>query len=172
MNFANLLKTAPFISWDFLMTLAVLTAFLLLGLVWKKKRILVIILSLYLARLFLALFSLPKFIKEINIGMFTGELFAFWGIFVILFLAFAGGGISLRAVSASRLKRKKKTKYKALKGATYGFFAAGLFLIFTLSFMGVTFTGDLSLLVSFLFTTEIAMITWTLLPIIAMLVIK
>jgi len=172
MNLADLLKATPFVSWDFLMILAVLIAFLFLGLIWKKKRILVIVLSLYLARLFLALFSLPKSIKGIDAGMFTGELLVFWGIFILLFVVFAGGGISLRAVSASRLKRKKKARHKAIKGATYGFFAAGLFLVFTLNLMSAAFTGDLSLLVSFLFTSEVAFIAWTLLPILAMLVIK
>ena len=82
MNLTNLLKTTPFVSWDFLMIFAVFTVFFLLGLIWQKKRILVIILSLYLARLFLALFSLPKSIREINLGMISGRVMSFWGLFI------------------------------------------------------------------------------------------
>ncbi len=170
MNLADLTNLSHFISWDFLMVMGIFIAFILLGFFWKKKRILIIILSLYLARLFLTLFSLPSQIKNFQSDSFTGDVLIFWALFLFLFFLFAAGGISLRTTSFSkRLNKRKKTRYLALKGAFYGFFAAGLFINFSINLMSVAFIGGLSLIVNYLFVLEIAKIVWAVLPLIVMI---
>jgi len=172
MNLANLTNLPHFVSWDFLMVLVLLMVFVVLGFFWKKKRMLVVILALYLSRLFLSLFPIPEQVKNFKSGDLTGELLIFWALFFILFIIFATGGISLKAVSAKRLKRKQKTRYLALKGAFYGFFAAGLFISFSLILMAPGFVGGLSLIVNYLFVVDIARIAWAILPLIVMMTFK
>jgi len=169
MNLANLINSSHFISWDFLMAIAVFTIFIFLGFFWKKKRILTIILSLYLAKLFSSLFSLSEQLKNFKSNYFTGDVLIFWGLFLFFFFLFAAGGISLRTTSHRKTNNRKKAHYLALKGALYGFFAAGLFISFSISLMSVAFIGSLSLIVNYLFVLEAAKIAWATFPIIAMI---
>jgi len=170
---ASILNNLPhFISWDFLMVLILFAVFITLGFFWKKKRILVIVLSLYLARLFLYLFPLPEKLSSLELGDLSGELIIFWAMFLILFLVFASSGISLRVVSSKRVKKRKKSKYLAIKGAFYGFFAAGLFTSFSLSLMSANFLENLSLIVALLFIQGLARIIWAILPLVAMMISK
>ncbi len=170
MNLADLLNSSHFISWDFLMTIAVFVTFIFLGFFWKKKRILIIILALYLARLFLTLFSLPDQLKNFKSDYFTGNVLVFWALFLLFFILFAAGDISLKTASSKKTNKRKKARYLALKGALYGFFAAGLFISFSITLMNVAFVGSLSLIVNYLFVIEIAKIAWASFPIVAMIV--
>ena len=172
MNLSNLVNSSHFISWDFLMVMAVFAVFVFLGFFWKKKRILTIILALYLARLSLALFSLPNQFENFKSAYLTGNVLCFWALFLFFFFLFVAGGVSLRTTSSKRTSKKKKTRYLALKGLLYGFFAAGLFISLSISLMNIAFIGNLSLIINYLFVLEIAKITWAFLPIIAMIVFK
>jgi len=169
MNLASLLNSSHFISWDFLMIIAIFVIFVFLGFFWKKKRILTIILALYLARLFLTLFSLPEQFKNFKSDYFTGNVLVFWALFLFFFILFAAGNISLRTASSKKTNGRKKARYLALKGALYGFFAAGLFISFSITLMNVAFVGNLSLIVNYLFVLKIAKIAWASLPVAAMI---
>lgn len=170
MGLTDLNNLSYFISWDFLMAIGIFIVFIFLGFFWKKKRILTIILSFYLARLFLTLFSLPSQLKNFESSNFTGDILVFWALSLFFFFLFTTGGISLRTTSLKkRANKRKKTRYLALKGAFYGFFAAGLFISFSISLMSVSFIGGLSLVVNYLFAIEVAKIAWAIFPIIAMI---
>ncbi|MFA6437568.1 MAG: hypothetical protein WC242_00070 [Candidatus Paceibacterota bacterium] len=172
MNLANLLKATPLVSWDFLMILGIFLFFSVLGFFWKKKRMLTIVLSLYLARLFLALFGLPAFAKDLKLGPLTPEVVVFWVFFIALFLLFAAGGIAMSASSGKKESKSKKARYKSIKGLVYGFFSAGLFLNLSLALMSATFISDLSLVGKNIFIGGIVNIAWTIIPLVIMFFLK
>jgi hypothetical protein len=166
MNLASLNNLPHFISWDFLMIIVVIVLFTLLGFAWRKKRILTIALSLYLARLLAFLLKTPDIFKKMEKGAVTGEAFFFWLLFLGIFLILVLGGISFKTASA---KKKTKAQFLRLKGSLYGFFTGGLFISFSLALMEIS---QLSLLGSAFFLSSLSKIVWLLLPIIGMIIFK
>jgi hypothetical protein len=121
---------------------------------------------------FLTLFGLPVFVKDLKLGLLTPEVIVFWIFFIVLFLLFAAGGIAISASSGKKESKNKKARYKSIKGIVYGFFSAGLFLNLSLVLMSSTLISDLSVLGKNIFTGDIVNIAWTIIPLVIMFFLK
>ncbi len=161
---------ASLISWDALVLGVILCFFCGMGFFWKRRKILSLVLALYLARLFLVLFPAPSFLDRLSLEFVTPSFLYFWTLFLVLSVIFISSRISLTI--SLKTKETAKARMKALKGMFYGLAAGGMFISLSLSLMDSAFQSTLSLVVSLAFLSPIAQIAWLLAPLILLIALK
>ena len=167
-NLSSLSKILP--PGDFLIILGIFLFLLILGLFWGKKRILALILILYLARLLTDFISLPEQFRKFSLGnFFTGKLFLFWGLFLLLLLVLSASGFSLRFASRTKKRRKKPS---LLQTILYSLLAGGLLVSLSLTLVPTASLVSLSSLSFLIFASPLGKIIWLLMPLVAMVILK
>lgn len=165
-NFLNSINwSTP--SWDLFIVLFFLVAAVLYGLSLGRNRILVILISIYMA---LALVNVFPFSQELLSRLkledsFMVKLVSFTGLLLILFFLLSRSALSSALVS----KSGEGSWFQIL---IFSFLHVGLLISVILSFVPNDFVSNLAPLTKKVFTTDTARFLWLLLPIIAMCFVR
>ncbi|MBI5370362.1 hypothetical protein HZA85_04215 [Candidatus Uhrbacteria bacterium] len=153
-------------SWDLFIVLFFIIASLLYGISLGRDRIIVILVSIYMA---LAIVNYIPFISAFTADISVNDAFAlrisvFLGIFILLFF-FLSHSALLRTLG-----------HAAAQGPLwqvmiFSFLHVGLLISVTLSFFPASLSSVLSPLTQAFFTSDIARAAWVSLPVLAMVVI-
>lgn len=153
-------------TWDLFLLLFFLVASLLYGLSLGRDRIIVIMVSIYMA---LAVVNYVPFITTFNADIsinnaFSFRIVAFLGLFILLFF-FLSQSALLKTFSAD--------SYGSLwQVIVFSVIHVGLLISVTLSFLPTEVSSTLSPISQNLFMGDIAKAVWITLPIVAMAIFK
>lgn len=165
-NLLNLNWAAP--SWDMFIVLFFLATAFLYGFSLGRDRIIVIMVSLYMA---LAVVNYAPFIKslsaEVNIAtpLFAFKISAFLGVFIILFLL-----LSRSAILHSMASGSAPGKWWQI--LLFSVLHAGLLISVVLSFLPIDTLNYLTPATREIFANEFGRFLWVILPIVAMVALN
>lgn len=152
-------------SWDLFIILFFVIAALLYGMSLGRDRIIVILISIYMA---LAVVNAAPYIntlgKEIN-QMFVLKITSFVAIFVALFF-FLSRSALLATVASS------DAKGKWWQVIIFSFLHVGLLISITLSFLPASATKHLAPFTQNVFVSDLARFLWIIAPILLMVLLK
>lgn len=154
-------------TWDLFIILFFLIAGFLYGLSLGRDRIIVILVSIYMA---LAVVTTAPYIGNVATEIGLSQLFvlrisAFLAVFIVLFFLLARSAL-LKTIASSD---SDGAWWQVL---LFSFLHVGLLIAITLSFLPPEASQNLAPVTRRLFVTDTARFIWILLPIIAMIVIK
>lgn len=154
-------------TWDLFIILFFVIAAFLYGLSLGRDRIIVILVSIYMA---LAVVNTAPYLgkSEAEIGIqsiFVLKMTAFVTIFVILFFLLSRSAL-LRTIASS------DTLGRWWQVIIFSFLHVGLLISITLSFLPESAASHLAPLTQQIFVSETARFIWIILPIIAMILIR
>lgn len=161
----NINWSAP--TWDLFIVIFFLVAAVLYGLSLGRNRILVILISIYIALALVNAFPFSeKVLAELKLGdSFALKITLFASIILALFFLLSHSALS----SAITTRRKEGTWFQVV---IFSFLHVGLLISVILSFVPKDFTENLAPLTRNVFTTDVSRFIWLLLPIIAMCVMR
>lgn len=153
-------------TWDLFIILFFVVAALLYGLSLGRDRIVVILVSIYMA---LAVVNAAPYIKDLETTISFNQAFAFkvstfLGLFVILFFLLSRSAL-LRVFGEG----SRGAWWQVI---LFSFLHVGLLISIVLSFVPPEVNDHLAPLTRQIFTTEAARFAWILLPILAMAVVR
>ncbi len=149
-------------SWDTFIVIFFLVSSLLYGVSLGRDRIIVILVSIYMA--LAAIYTMPEFVLNITVnGQYAFQVGAFIAIFVALFFILSRSAL-MRTIG---LKASNGRWYQTL---IFSFLHVGVLLAITLSFLPEQMIIDNAPLTHTLFTHEWALFLWIIGPIVAMIV--
>ncbi len=162
--FNNINWTAP--SWDLFIVIFFIVAAFLYCLSLGRNRILVILISVYIALALVNAFPFSeKVIGQFRLGdTFVLKITLFAGIILILFFL-----LSRSALSSAMTTRRGGSWFQVL---IFSFLHVGLLISLVLSFVPKEFVENLAPFTRKIFTTDTARFLWLLLPIVAMCLLK
>lgn len=154
-------------TWDLFIILFFLIAGLLYGLSLGRDRIIVILVSIYMA---LAVVNTAPYIGNVATEIGLSQLFvlrisAFLVVFIVLFFLLARSAL-LQTIASSD---SHGSWWQVL---LFSFLHVGLLIAITLSFLPAEASHNLAPLTQKMFVTDTARFIWILLPIVAMIMIK
>jgi len=154
-------------TWDLFIILFFLIAGFLYGLSLGRDRIIVILVSIYMA---LAVVNTAPYIgtvaSEIGLSqLFVLRISAFLGVFIVLFFLLARSALLQTFVTSD----SHGSWWQVL---LFSFLHVGLLIAITLSFLPKEASLNLAPVTRRLFVTDTARFVWILLPIVAMILIK
>jgi hypothetical protein len=154
-------------TWDLFIILFFLIAGFLYGLSLGRDRIIVILVSIYMA---LAVVTTAPYIGNVATEIGLSQLFvlrisAFLAVFIVLFFLLARSAL-LKTIASSD---SDGAWWQVL---LFSFLHVGLLIAITLSFLPPEASLNLAPLTRRLFVTDTARFIWILLPIVAMILIK
>ena len=154
-------------SWDLFIVLFFLIASLIYGLSLGRDRIIVILVSVYMA---LAVVNYAPFAESFIKGtslksFFLIRILSFAAVFVILFFVLARSAL-LNTIAS---KNAASSWWQVL---VFSALHVGLLISITLSFLPASFSGQLASFTRDVFATETARFIWIILPIITMALIR
>ncbi len=153
-------------SWDLFIILFFVLAAFIYGLSLGRDRIIVILVSIYIA---LAIVNSAPYVKDfanqIKVDFFTFKATAFLGLFVLLFFMFSRSAL-LRTLGAGG------SAGRWWQVIIFSFLHVGLLVSITLSFLPAEATNFLMPLTRTLFVSQQAQFIWMLAPLLAMFLIK
>ncbi|NQV90746.1 hypothetical protein HQ487_05090 [Candidatus Uhrbacteria bacterium] len=153
-------------SWDLFIILFFVVASLIYGISLGRDRIIVILVSIYMA---LAIVNQMPFLTEFKAGISVNDTFAlrisfFLGVFILLFF-FLSHSALINAFSHNGSKQGKFWQVMI-----YSFLHVGLLISVTLSFFPADLASVLSPITQAIFMGDIAKAAWVTLPVLAMAV--
>jgi len=153
-------------SWDLFIFLFFIIASLLYGISLGRDRIIVILVSIYMA---LAIVNYIPFINEFTANISVNDAFAlkvsvFLGVFILLFF-FLSHSALLRTIGHSAAQGP------LWQIMIFSFLHVGLLISVTLSFFPHSLSAVLSPTTQFVFTSDFAKAVWVSLPLLAMMVL-
>lgn len=172
MSFSFLSSLPSFISWDFLVLLIIIFVFGVLGFLWRKRKILALILSFYLAAACVNFLPQQHFLASFQNHYLTSSLLYFLGLVLFFLFILMMSGISLRTASSSKVSARKQKRANSLKGFIYGLIGGGMFISLSLSLTPLSLQRGLSPLTFYIFLSTIAKISWLFIPLLSMMIIK
>ena len=163
--FSNLDWSTP--SWDLFIVLFFLVASLIYGLSLGRDRIIVILVSIYMA---LAVVEYAPFAEKLVSGsslegFFLFKVISFVVVFLILFFVLAQSAL----LNTIATRNASKSWWQTI---VFSILHVGLIISITLSFLPESFANELSSFTYRIFATEMARFVWIILPIIMMAVIR
>ncbi|MBU1130543.1 hypothetical protein KJ840_00195 [Patescibacteria group bacterium] len=163
--FSHLDWSAP--SWDLFIILFFLIASLIYGLSLGRDRIVIILVSIYMA---LAVVDYAPFAEKLIEGtslegFFLFRVVSFIAVFLLLFFILAQSALLNTFASRNASRSWWQT-------IVFSILHVGLIISITLSFLPESFVNELSDFTYRLFATETARFVWIILPIIAMAFIR
>lgn len=175
MIFSTVLDTGSWIAnfnwaeptWDLFIILFFVIAALLYGMSLGRDRIIVILISIYMA---LAVVNTAPYINDITAEVGVNEFFvvkitAFVSIFVVLFFLLSRSALLATVASSDSQGRWWQV-------IVFSFLHVGLLISITLSFLPGSATENLAPLTQTLFVSELARFLWIIAPILLMIIIK
>jgi len=162
--FNNINWSAP--TWDLFIVIFFIVAALLYGLSLGRNRILVILISVYMALALVNAFPFSEsLLAELKLGdSFVLKVTLFASIILVLFFLLSRSALSSALVS----RRGDGSWFQVI---IFSFLHVGLLISLVLSFVPKDFLENLSPLTRRIFATDTARFLWLLLPIIAMCLI-
>lgn len=154
-------------TWDLFIILFFLIAGFLYGLSLGRDRIIVILVSIYMA---LAVVNTAPYIGNVATEIGFSQLFvlrisAFLAVFIILFFLLARSALLQTIVTSD----SHGSWWQVL---LFSFLHVGLLIAITLSFLPPEASKNLAPLTRRMFVTDTARFVWILLPIVAMILVK
>lgn len=163
--FSNLDWSTP--SWDLFIVLFFLVASLIYGLSLGRDRIIIILVSIYMA---LAVVEYAPFAEELIQGtslesFFLFKVISFVVVFLVLFYVLAQSALLNTFASRNASRSWWQT-------IVFSVLHVGLIISITLSFLPESFANQLSDFTYKVFATEMARFIWIILPIVVMALIR
>lgn len=156
-------------TWDLFIVLFFVVAAFLYGVSLGRDRIIVILVSLYMA---LAVVNtapyldvLEKSSQEILSKIFVFKITGFLGVFIVLFFLLSHSAL-LRTIAASD---ERGPWWQVM---LFSFLHVGLLISVTLSFLPPEAVGKLAPLTQRIFTEELSRFLWVAAPIVAMILVR
>jgi hypothetical protein len=149
-------------TWDLFILLFFLVAVFLYGFSLGRDRIIVILVSIYMALAVVrSLPYLDQFRAEVNVGkVFAFQLTTFLGLFVVLFFVLSRSAL-LRSLGVGEYG-------SIVQVMLFSFLQVGLLTSVTLSFLPASALGHFAPLTRLIFVSDIGKFAWVILPVVSL----